>query len=146
MAQPLVGYNTNVSHREKVYHIQTEDSGRDHPHIISHLFADGGRIVTTRKKSYADLLDSADVDALVRQMMQKQHRAMCAALEQGRFDAQLDGVAPSSVAPRKESGSFGSSMSMRPSRRSDSASWARHASLDDAILRILDEEEAKSNR
>ena len=41
---PLPGYNTNVRHKGKLYHIQTEDSGINHPHIITHLFADGGRI------------------------------------------------------------------------------------------------------
>ena len=41
---PLLGYNTNVRHKGKLYHIQTEDSGVNRPHIITHLFADGGRL------------------------------------------------------------------------------------------------------
>ena len=44
---PLLGYNTNVRHKGKLFHIQTEDSGIGHPHIITHLFADGGRIVAS---------------------------------------------------------------------------------------------------
>ena len=42
---PLLGYNNNVRHKGRVFHIQTEDSGVNHPHIITHLFADGGRIL-----------------------------------------------------------------------------------------------------
>ena len=42
---PLLGYNNNVRHKNRVFHIQTEDSGVKHPHIITHLFMDGGRIL-----------------------------------------------------------------------------------------------------
>ena len=55
---PLLGYNTNVRHKGRLYHIQTEDSGVGHPHIITHLFADGGRIVGSKKTSYAEHLNA----------------------------------------------------------------------------------------
>src|SRR5262245_53745436 len=48
-----VGFNNNVKYKEHVYHVQTEDSGLDKPHIITHLFADGGRIIKSHKRSYA---------------------------------------------------------------------------------------------
>ena len=51
---PLLGFNNNVRHKGRVFHIQTEDSGIRHPHIITHLFADGGRILKTTKTSYAE--------------------------------------------------------------------------------------------
>ena len=44
---PLLGFNNNVRHRGRVFHIQTEDSGIRHARIVTHLFADGGRIVRT---------------------------------------------------------------------------------------------------
>ena len=37
---PLLGYNNNVRHQGKLYHIQTEDSGTQHAHIFTHLFAE----------------------------------------------------------------------------------------------------------
>ena len=46
---PLLGFNNNFKHKGSVYHIQTEDSGIKHPHIITHLFADGGRILKSIK-------------------------------------------------------------------------------------------------
>ena len=46
---PLLGYNNNVRHKNRVFHIQTEDSGVNHPHIITHLFMDGGRILKSVK-------------------------------------------------------------------------------------------------
>lgn len=90
---PLLGFNNNVRHKGRVFHIQTEDSGVRHPHIITHLFADGGRILKTTKTSYAEYLDSANMGEVVRQMMQDQHKAMFMALRDGQFDPLLEELA-----------------------------------------------------
>ncbi|HUT77935.1 MAG TPA: hypothetical protein VM285_09630 [Polyangia bacterium] len=83
---PLLGYNTNVKHAGKLFHIQTEDSGRDHPHIITHLFTDG-TILATKKQTYSKLLDAPDWENLVRQLMKDQHKAMFVELRDGDHDA-----------------------------------------------------------
>jgi len=83
---PLVGYNTNVRHKGKVYHIQTEDSGINHPHIITHLFADGGRIVDSRKTDYSQHLGSENLEETVRGLMKEQHKAMFIALRDSVYD------------------------------------------------------------
>src|SRR5512135_431076 len=74
MAQPSfnraqVGFNNNLKYREHVYHIQTEDSGLNKPHIITHLFADGGRILKSHKRSYAEHVKQSDVATVVRALM-----------------------------------------------------------------------------
>jgi predicted Zn-dependent protease len=43
-----MGFNNNIKFRDQVFHVQTEDSGLDQPHIITHLFADGGRVVKSQ--------------------------------------------------------------------------------------------------
>jgi len=83
---PLLGYNTNVRHKGKLYHIQTEDSGVRHPHIITHLFADGGRIVASKKTTYAELVGAEDLRDRVKQMMRDQHKGMFIALRDGHYD------------------------------------------------------------
>jgi hypothetical protein len=83
---PLLGYNTNVRHKGRLYHIQTEDSGVSHPHIITHLFADGGRIVGSKKTSYAEHLSEGGLQETVKKLMQAQHKAMCIALRDGHYD------------------------------------------------------------
>ncbi|MEM9194511.1 MAG: hypothetical protein AAGF12_35365 [Myxococcota bacterium] len=83
---PLLGYNTNVRHKGKLYHIQTEDSGVKHPHIITHLFADGGRIIASRKTSYAEHVGAQDLRAVVKKLMQEQHKGMFIALRDGVYD------------------------------------------------------------
>jgi hypothetical protein len=92
---PLVGYNTNVRHKGKLYHIQTEDSGVNHPHVITHLFADGGRIVASRKTGYAEHLGDKDLASIVKKLMQDQHKAMFIELR----DCVYDEDAPAAQAP-----------------------------------------------
>jgi hypothetical protein len=83
---PLLGFNNNVKHRGRVFHIQTEDSGIKYPHVITHLFADGGRILKSVKTSYAEYLGSEDLQETVRNLMKEQHKSMFIALRDGQFD------------------------------------------------------------
>jgi hypothetical protein len=89
---PLLGYNTNVRHKGKLYHIQTEDSGINHPHIITHLFADGGRIIASKKTAYAQYVGSEKLQEIVKKLMQEQHKAMFIALRDCVYDEEEDGA------------------------------------------------------
>jgi hypothetical protein len=91
---PLLGYNNNVRHKGRVFHIQTEDSGVNHPHIITHLFMDGGRILKSVKKSYAEHVGIDGMSEIVRGLMKEQHKAMFIALRDGQFDHLVEGAAP----------------------------------------------------
>jgi hypothetical protein len=88
---PLLGYNNNIRHKNRVFHVQTEDSGVRHPHIITHLFMDGGRILKSVKTSYAEHLGVEKMADLVRKMMKDQHKGMLIALRDGQFDQVIDG-------------------------------------------------------
>ena len=83
---PLMGYNTNVRHKGKLYHLQTEDSGVDKPHIITHLFADGGRILASKKTSYAEHVGKPDYKDIVKALMQDQHKGVFIELRDGVYD------------------------------------------------------------
>ncbi len=86
-----VGFNNNVKYKATVFHIQTEDSGLDKPHIITHLFADGGRIIKSHKRSYADQASRADIAPYVRALMKGQHMEMAIMLREGKFDEVIAG-------------------------------------------------------
>lgn len=90
VSPPVLGFNNNVRHRGRVFHIQTEDSGVKSPRIVTHLFADGGRIIKTARTSYAELVGRADLNQVVRQMMKDQHKAMFTALRSGALDELLE--------------------------------------------------------
>jgi hypothetical protein len=97
---PLLGFNNNVRHRGRVFHIQTEDSGVSHPHIITHLFMDGGRILKSVKTSYAEHVGTDAMNETVRVLMKEQHKAMFIALRDGQFDQLVDpGKAPATRSP-----------------------------------------------
>lgn len=88
-----VGFNNNVKYKGQTFHIQTEDSGLDKPHVITHLFADGGRVLKSHKRSYADQVRRDDVAMFVRQLMKGQQLEMALALREGRFDPIIEGRA-----------------------------------------------------
>ena len=86
-----VGFNNNVKYKALLFHIQTEDSGLDKPHIITHLFADGGRIIKSHKRTYADEVSRPDVSPFVRALMKAQHMEMAVLLREGKFDEVIEG-------------------------------------------------------
>ena len=86
-----VGFNNNVKYKNQTFHIQTEDSGLDKPHVITHLFADGGRVIKSHKRSYAEHVSRPDVTPYVRQLMKGQQLEMALAQREGRFDPVIEG-------------------------------------------------------
>jgi hypothetical protein len=86
-----MGFNNNIKFQDQVFHVQTEDSGLDQPHIITHLFADGGRVIKSHKRSYAEAATRADVAEFVRGLMKSQHLEMVLLLREGRFDNVIAG-------------------------------------------------------
>jgi len=80
-----LGFNTNFRYRDVVFHVQTEDSGRANPHVITHIFH-GGNIIASLKSDYSDLLVEADLEAPVRKLMESQHKSMLKQLSRGEFD------------------------------------------------------------
>jgi hypothetical protein len=85
----ITGCNTNVRHRSKMFHVQTEDSGRKHAHIISHVYH-GGTIIASEKSEYRDRVDSEDLDAEVRGLIEEQHQVMLTRLRGGELDAVIN--------------------------------------------------------
>lgn len=126
---PQLGFNNNVRHKGRVFHIQTEDSGVKRPHIITHLFMDGGRILKSNKTSYAEFLDEAELAKKVRSLMQEQHKAMFIALRAGKFDHMFE---PAGEAPGGEAPAAGASGTAPPAAAAAEASHAPPASAEAA--------------
>ncbi len=86
-----MGFNNNIKFKELVFHVQTEDSGLDSPHIITHLFADGGRVIKSHKRNYNEHVSRPDVAEFVRGLMKAQHLEMVMKLREGAFDRIIAG-------------------------------------------------------
>jgi len=100
-ARAQLGFNNNVQYNGATYHVQTEDSGIDRPHVITHLFADGGRVVKSVKRSYANELGRQDVGGYVRSLMKAQHMEMVIALRHSDFDEVIAGRAVGGMSVRE---------------------------------------------
>src|SRR6516162_3619254 len=81
---PVLGYNHNVRYAERLWHVQTEDSGVQNPHVFTHLFHDG-TILATKRLDYDPALDVLAVQKL----MQAQHKALLRELKAGAFDEKI---------------------------------------------------------
>jgi hypothetical protein len=80
----LVGYNTNVTYKGNIYHIQTEDSGLKNPVIVRLLYSKGA-ILASKKTSYEHILDDPDFKEKVRRLMKAQHKIMIKELLAGKY-------------------------------------------------------------
>jgi hypothetical protein len=90
----ITGFNTDVKHDTKVFHVQTEDRGLANP-VVESLVYVGGEILLSKKSPYGELIagDRVDEKAL-REMMDLQHRRVIEAVRRGRLDTGKIGEAP----------------------------------------------------
>jgi hypothetical protein len=100
----LGGFNHNFRHQGQLFHVQTEDSGRKNPQIVTHLYH-GGTILATQRLSYADRLQDPDLRQVLEQLMRAQHKEMLRRLRDGELCRELarcipaaDDSAPDTVA------------------------------------------------
>ncbi len=84
----LFGYNQNIIYNGKMYHIQTEDGGKSNPTVTTLLFL-GGSISYKRSTSYEELLESEDMESVVRETMSDQHKGVIRDLIGGALDSEL---------------------------------------------------------
>jgi hypothetical protein len=94
----ITGFNTDIKHNDKVYHIQTEDKGLQNPYIESLVYV-GGEILASKKTSYAEQAKSGVDEKWIGSLMEQQHRTMIAAIKRGRFDQPADATKLSASKP-----------------------------------------------
>lgn len=82
----ITGFNTDIRHGDRVFHVQTEDRGTANP-IVESLVYVGGQILLSKRSPYSDLvIDGKPDEKAVRQLMDLQHRRIIEAIRRGRFD------------------------------------------------------------
>lgn len=81
---PVLGFNHNIRHNGWLFHVQTEDSGVQSPHIFTHLFHEG-IIVASKKLEY----DPESDGEVVKTLMQAQHKSVMKELKHGVFDEKI---------------------------------------------------------
>ena len=82
----ITGYNTDVRHGNRVYHVQTEDKGLTNPKIETLIYV-GGEILDNYRSSYEDLLAAPPVgETAIQSRMDEQHRAVIRDIKNGKYD------------------------------------------------------------
>ncbi|MCL5024555.1 MAG: hypothetical protein M1497_14570 [Nitrospirae bacterium] len=132
----LIGYNTNVPYKGKMYHVQTEDSGPGNPYIMTLLYLRGA-ILRSIKTEYAHLVGSADFKERVRDLMKRQHREMIRGLITGKFGVEQ-------VKSGREAGILpGQQGAEEPERKEGPRAKGLKKSLDEILLEHISK---KGNR
>ena len=88
----LSGFNTNFRYRGVLFHVQTEDSGLENPHVITHLFH-GGNIMASVKRDYSELIvkkEGDDLEGSIRKLMEEMHKSMLKQLSRGEHDEDIE--------------------------------------------------------
>lgn len=79
----ITGYNTDIRHGSRVFHVQTEDNGVSNRSVVTLIYV-GGEILASKKTSYADQVPLDE--KRISELMESQHRRMIAAIKKGKFD------------------------------------------------------------
>jgi hypothetical protein len=83
--QMITGFNTDVRHEGQLYHVQTEDRGKQNP-ILESLVYIGGTIVAKKLTSYSDHLDKGAGEDTIGALLKRQHQVVIAAIKAGRIE------------------------------------------------------------
>jgi hypothetical protein len=78
----LTGYNTDIEYSGTTYHVQTEDKGSSNP-LVESLVYTSGEILYTRRTPYHDMVEQHVDKEAIASLMERQHRAIVEAVQQG---------------------------------------------------------------
>jgi len=81
----ITGFNTDVKHGGRVFHIQTEDKGKGNPKIETLIYV-GGQILDSVRFDYSEKISDGYDEELVTQLMEEQHRRVVRDIKTGKYD------------------------------------------------------------
>jgi hypothetical protein len=81
----ITGFNTDVPHDGRIYHVQTEDRGRENP-VLESLVYIGGTIVAKKSTPYSEQLSGGATEEAIASLLKRQHQVIIAAIKAGRIE------------------------------------------------------------
>ncbi len=85
MSRMITGFNTDIKHKDRIFHVQTEDKGIENPMIESLIYM-GGKIVHRHHYQYAWLLREGYSEKAVQELVDMQHRKIIRDIQGGKHD------------------------------------------------------------
>ena len=87
----ITGFNTDVPYNGQVFHVQTEDKGKDNP-MVESLIYKGGEILGARRTAYSKFLPNGYDEKTIIKFMEDQHRHIIEEIKHGAFDKSVGGL------------------------------------------------------
>ena len=81
----MSGYNTRVEYKGDAYNVQTQDKGLAVRYVESLIYK-SGRLLATKRASYAAHMNLPDFAERIEQMMEDQHKTILGQIVEGRYD------------------------------------------------------------
>ena len=82
----ITGYNTDVRHGNRIFHVQTEDKGLANPKIETLIYV-GGEILDSYRGTYEDLLNDFPLqENSIQTRMDDQHKSVIRDIKNGKYD------------------------------------------------------------
>lgn len=82
----ITGYNTDVRHGNRVFHVQTEDKGFSNPRIETLIYV-GGEILDSYRGTYEDLIAAGiATESAIQSRMDEQHKSVIRDIKNGKYD------------------------------------------------------------
>lgn len=83
----LTGYNTDIQHDGKTFHVQTEDKGVSNPILETLVYVSGGQIIASKQYDYSKLVEDGKInERQVSDLLESQHRQVMRWVRGGKFD------------------------------------------------------------
>ena len=82
----ITGFNTDVQHGDRMYHVQTEDRGSRENPVVESLIYVGGTIIAQKLTPYGDKLQAGASEATIASLIKRQHQVIIAAIKADRIE------------------------------------------------------------
>jgi hypothetical protein len=81
----MAGFNSEIKYKGGLYHIQTQDKGPAAQYVESFVYK-SGKLLSSRKTFYTQLLLSPLLREKIQQIMEEQHNTLLKEIAEGKFD------------------------------------------------------------
>lgn len=99
----ITGHNTDITYNGVIYHVQTEDKGKNNP-VVETLVYRGGEILDARRSSYVEQLKDGYDEKKIIELIDAQHRSVISDIKGGKYEkdgVQLDPLAEGIIDAKK---------------------------------------------
>ncbi len=83
------GINENIEYRGRVFHVQTEERGKERPVLVCTLFC-RGLILSEKRLAYQDIINSGHFQEQLDQLRSDIHKQMLEKLQEGLYDEKIE--------------------------------------------------------